>query len=72
MDWRVRILGWLHVVFVGLGLMAGTILCAGLWRSPYSDSGTALVYVALLFLVAAIGVLIPGLIGGIASLRQRP
>ena len=72
LDRRVRILGWAHVVFGGAGLMAGTIVCAGLWRSADSDSGTALVYVAPLFLVAAIGVLIPGLVGGIALLRQRP
>lgn len=72
MIWEVRLLAWLYIVLGGLGLVSGVIICVGFARSPEPHADEAFFYVSFLFLIAAVLILLPGLIGGIGLLRRRP
>jgi hypothetical protein len=72
MNIKIKILGWLHTLLGGIGLIAGLALCGGLWFSPDDDSTAALLYVGPLFSIVAVFLFLPGLIGGIGLLRLQP
>jgi len=69
---KIKILGWIHTLLGGIGLIAGLALCGGLWFSPDGDSTEALAYVGPLFSIVAVFLFLPGLIGGIGLLRLQP
>ena len=72
MNVKIKILGWIHILLGGIGLIAGLALCGGLWFSPDDDSMAALLYVGPLFSIIAVFLFLPGLIGGIGLLRLQP
>jgi len=59
---KVKVLGWIHVVLGGGGLLAGSALCLGLAADP--QGGPALYYVGPLFGMLATVFFGPGLLGG--------
>lgn len=72
MNIKIKVLGWIHTLLGGIGLIAGLALCGGLWFSPDDDSTAALLYVGPLFSIVAVFLFLPGLIGGIGLLRLQP
>ncbi|HVJ35442.1 MAG TPA: hypothetical protein VND94_20190 [Terriglobia bacterium] len=71
MIWQVRLLAWLYIALAGLGLISGVIICTGFARSAEPHADEAFFYASFLFLIAAVLILLPGLIGGIGLLRRQ-
>jgi hypothetical protein len=68
---RVRLLGWVHAAFGGLGLTAGLLICLGLAADP-SAREAALPWALGLFAMVAVGWLLPSLVGGIGLASGAP
>jgi len=65
---KVKLLGWLHVVLSGAGLVCGVVLLMMLALDKDSRAGVIVVPVVLML---SAGIFIPGLIGGVGLLLRR-
>jgi hypothetical protein len=71
LDKRVRILGWVHVVLGGAGLLLGLALCVAILADPHPANRRLIEGFGTLFVTLSAAYFVPSFAGGLALLRGK-